>query len=472
MKIPLVVGHETDEHPEINNQKCQNWIPVAAGPESKVGGVLLPTPGLKGLGSVSNDPVRALIEFEGILYAVVGNKFYSVVYNKVAETVAYTLISSINTSTGYLRWDSNVSQIAMVDSRALYIYEPSTSTFTINPDVDFLGARNIVFMDSYFFFNVPDTALVYATDVNDGSTISALDVTTAEFKNDNVVTVTTYNGMLWMMGKKTIEVYQNTANPAGFPFSPLSGAVINQGCGAPDSVVVMDERLIFLDDRGFFVEVQQFNLKILANENISKEVQRMDDFSDFFAYTYTEDGHTYYVAISQTNNKCYVYDAATGLWHTRTQTNASEEQAAPRITSHIRFGNDNLVGDKENGQIYRMSRDYLDDDGRTVQRVKITKNLNDSNRLFEISHLIIDATTGLAAEDIDPKIQIRTSYDRGRSWSNARILSLGKSGEYAKQIDDWMFGTDRNFMFEITISDPIDISLIDMEIETGVSNIV
>lgn len=467
MRIPLVVGAYTDEHRDVNNQACNNFIPAPAGPESKTGGVLKTTPGLYALGSPANKAVRAIIEFDGALYAVIGNVFYSVTYNKVAKTATYSAINTIHTSTGYLKWAANVDQIMMVDSRSYYVYTVSSGTFSINPDEDFLGARNVVFMDSYFIYNVPDTALVYATDVNDGTTISALDVTTAEFRNDNVVTVETYNGLLWILGERTIEVYQDTANAAGFPFSPMVGASINQGCGAADSVQIVDEMLVFLDDRGYFVGVKGFQFEVLGNEAIHEEIQSLDGFSDAYSMAYTEDGHTFYCCAVPKANKMYVFDVTTKLWHTRTSTQADLTQGIPRMISLLRFQNRNLVGDVNNGNIYEMSRDYLDENGITIHRKKITKNLNNNNLLFDVPHVGIDITSGLAPAGTTPYMQLRTSIDRGRSWDNVRILPVGQSGDYAKQVDDWCFGTSRNFQWEISIAEAIDIDIIDFIADVG-----
>src|SRR5260221_10791132 len=61
---------------------------------------------------------------------------------------------------------------------------------------------------------------------------------------------------MWAFKTKTIEVFYDAANSPGFPFSPRIGSELDLGCGAPDSVVNLDNLLMWMDGRGYIVESQ------------------------------------------------------------------------------------------------------------------------------------------------------------------------------------------------------------------------
>jgi hypothetical protein len=58
------------------------------------------------------------------------------------------------------------------------------------------------------------------------------------------------------------------------------------------------------------------------------------------------------------------------------------------------------------------------------------------------------------------RVMVRVSKDSGRTWGNWKYRNLGEVGEYAKQVRLGPFGSGRQFVVEIRVTDPLRAHLI------------
>jgi len=65
----------------------------------------------------------------------------------------------------------------------------------------------------------------------------------------------------------------------------------------------------------------------------------------------------------------------------------------------------------------------------------------------------------------DPHLVIDWSDDHGRTWSNGRVLSMGKIGEYHKRVKAWRLGQARERVYRVTISDPVKRVILSAELQ-------
>lgn len=63
--------------------------------------------------------------------------------------------------------------------------------------------------------------------------------------------------------------------------------------------------------------------------------------------------------------------------------------------------------------------------------------------------------------DIDAKIMLTWSDDRGHTWSNNRIIELGKVGQYAKRVETRRLGSGRDRVFRVRCTDPVALSIVE-----------
>src|SRR6185312_5205704 len=116
---------------------------------------------------------------------------------------------------------------------------PQTGAFTVSsssvisfadPDI---GAPNCVcFMDSFFIFSYGDGTL-QASGQND-VTIATTDKTKAQSKPGGLTRCLPFQGQLYALGPVFGEVYTDTANPTGFPFT--RSYVLQRGLLSPYAI--------------------------------------------------------------------------------------------------------------------------------------------------------------------------------------------------------------------------------------------
>lgn len=475
MKFPIAGQAYQLPSVDINNQRCVNLYPtLKQGPESDM--ALVRTPGLKSLIDTGGTNVRALIEFGNILYAIVDDKFYEITVDRVAQTATKTERGTLATTSGRISWDVNPTQIMIVAGDTGYVYAPASTTFTEITDPDFTGGTNVVFMDSYFIYNTPNASTIYATAINDGTSVDALDVTTAEKKPDKTVGLAVDKGELWVFGEKSIEIYFNAANPTGFPFSLRNGAAVDQGCAAAHSIVSVNNTLMWLDDRGYIVNIEGgYGIRTVSTEAINAEINKYPKIDDAFAYTYIESGHQFYVITFPSANKTWVYDLTLGAWHERASYDLDKGFMRHIGNCAIQHKRLNLLGGYNDGTIYIMDRDFLDDDGEEIRRLRTTQHFTVENKLVGIPEfeLHIEAGRGLqTGQGSDPQIMMRYSNDGGIRWSHELWRSLGKVGEYGKRCRWNRLGSAREWIFEFSYSEPTEFVIMEayMELEGGKIN--
>ncbi len=84
----------------------------------------------------------------------------------------------------------------------------------------------------------------------------------------------------------------------------------------------------------------------------------------------------------------------------------------------------------------------------------------------------VDMQPGVGTADVpNPMVMIRCSKDGGRTWGSERLVEMGKIGEYTQRINAWQWGSARNWMFEVSVSDPVTAVLVNayIDAEAGLS---
>ena len=71
----------------------------------------------------------------------------------------------------------------------------------------------------------------------------------------------------------------------------------------------------------------------------------------------------------------------------------------------------------------------------------------------------------------EAQLKLTWSDDFGRSWSNGRVESMGRDGEYKKRVKFWRLGMARDRVYRVEISDPVKRVILSANLEaTGGAN--
>lgn len=461
MKIGLVGPSYQERSIPFDAQRTINLYPVFD-KDGKEVSALYGTPGLSLFATAGTGPVRgSYASANGRAFVVSGSNLY-----ELTSVGATTLRGSLETASGIVSIDENGLQLAICDGESAYIFTYATNAFVRVTDSDFPSAGTITFIDGYFAVNKNDSGVFYISSSYDGTAWAALDFATAESSPDELLRVINAVGQLWLLGTFTTEVWTNTGASA-FPFERISGAKMEMGILAPHSAVAVDNSLFWVGrDRigsGIVYRAQGFTPQRISTSAIELLLQQASSPETLRAYTYQQDGHTFYVITGGGMDTTLVYDISTQLWHERTYLNSSGEFEQHLGACGMFAFSQQLVGSRIDGKIYTMSLDVYSDDGDEIASERIYTHLSDEDKRIRFNQLVISMETGVglqSGDGSDPQITLWISKDGGRTYSNGYMTSFGAVGNYITRAEFRRLGIASNITFKVRITDPVKRALI------------
>ena len=330
----------------------------------------------------------------------------------------------------------------------------------------------IEFLDGYFIALVSDSQIFQISDIEDGATWNPINKFQVSVFAENTPGMIVNQRELWLFGNKRTVVYADSGDPL-VPFQPISGAFLEEGIDAPNSLTRMDNSIFWLarDERGHVIgrRANGWTGVRVSNHAVENYWRSYGTTSDAVGYSWQMNGHIFWQLWFPTANATWVYDAATGQWHQRTFAPfASSSVQAHRSRSYMFAYNRMLVGDRSTGTIYTQSIDQLTDivDGNTnsIQRIRRAPHISDEQQWSFHSQLQVYLETGLANSSgpgSSPVISLRWSDDGGHTWSTPMLASAGAQGAFRTRCMFRRLGRTRDRVYELTCTDPIPWRIID-----------
>jgi hypothetical protein len=467
-QFPFVGASYMARSAAFDAEQCINLYPETGSPTSKSVVMLLGTPGKRLWSTLAGGGVRGLLRFSaGIGIAVVGSNVYTVDTSGVG-----TLVGVVDFLLTPASMASNGTLVMIVTGPHGYVLNPVTGVLTPITDPAFTGADTVQFEDGYFVFNKTGTGQFQITSLY-GTTIDPLDFATAEGAPDLLLSLLVDHREIWLFGETSTEVFFNSGN-VDFPFERINGAFIEQGCAAKFSPAKMDNTVYWLtaDERGqgTVQRAQGYTPQRISTHALEFAIGQMPRIDDAVAYTYQQEGHSFYVLNFPTAQKTWVFDAATSLWHERAWRDpASGTLKQDRAICQMAFANENIVGDWETGELYVLDLDYFTDNGDPIARIRSCPHISSSDykqQFFASLQVDMQAGVGLTSgQGSDPKAMLQWSTDGGYSWSNELWASIGKIGERRSRVKWRRLGRSRDRVFRVTITDPIRVAMIGASVQ-------
>jgi len=511
MKTPILGSTYVARSVNAADARMVNLFPEIVPEAGKEPAFLNRAPGLKLLNTIGNGPVRGLWAFsssDSTAFVVSGTQLYKITTSYVA-----TLIGTV-AGTGPVSLADNGTQLFIAANGPSYIYNNTTNAFGQITDPDFPGAVTVAYLDGYFVFNQPNSQLLWITQLLDGTSIDPLDFASTEGSPDGLVAVVANFREVWAFGTNSIEVWYDSG-ATDFPLQRIQGAFNELGCAAPYSIAKMDNGLFWLGrDRrgqGIVYRANGYTGVRISTHAVEWQIQQYADLSDAIAYTYQQDGHSFYVLVFPSANTTWVYDAATQAWHERAGF-SDGNFTRHRSNCQMAFNNNIVVGDFENGNIYAFDLDDYSDNNniqkwlrswralptgqnnlkRTTQHMMqldcesgvglnglvvnetIYLQTEDDNYLIaENGDYLIADQEAIATQGANPQVMLRWSDDGGHTWSNEHWASMGKIGEYYKRVIWRRLGMTtklRDRVYEVSGTDPVKIAIMGAELILSPTN--
>lgn len=458
IRIPFVGPAYETRSLNQSAQRLINWYVEASEQGGKTQFALYPTAGLEVAQTIGTGPVRGAIVASGVAFVVSGNEGY-----KVTESSASS-VGSIGTTTGHVGMAHNGTQVLMVDGSRGYLVDIASGVAGLITDADFPnGVTWAQYLDGYFIVGGDGSGRFYISDIGDGSSWVGTEYASAEGDPDPLIAGIVDHRELFLFGTNSFEIWVNTGNST-FPIERSGNAFGETGCAAVGTVQKADNTIFWLgkDRRGDGIvwRMNGYDPVRVSNHALEWAIRHYSRIDDATAYTYQSDGHTWYVLNFPSADKTWVLDVGAGYWH---EWCWFDELLGTlhrhRSNCHFMLGRDHMVGDWENGKLYRLVPDLYTDFGGIIKRVRATLSEDaDLVRVFYAS-LQIDLQAGVGlpiGQGSEPKLMLRHSNDGGHTWSNTRTATMGKVGEYGMRCKFERLGSGRQRVWEVSITDPVN----------------
>jgi hypothetical protein len=436
--------------------------------------------------TLPTSPCRAMCAGDNKLYAVGGDHLYQVNFSPTdGSFVSIDDLGAHAASVNPAWIEVSPSQVAVYDGRfsgSIWVWNLDGSIALTEA---LTHARGLTYLDGYFVA-LRDATMAKGNQINisgvfDGLNWDPLDFQTRTSRADIIQAIIADHEMLWLFGKKTTEVWVNEPNGVNFPFQRYPEGLMEQGIWSQWSLAKLDESMIWLggDDRGVGTVWRSngFTPQRISNHAIENLIRKYavlagTDVSDGVAYTYVENGHSYYVITFTHKNKTIACDLTTGMWHERGEWDGSSFDPDTSVSQykaalHAMTGNQHFVSGGFDGNIYVASVDTYDDDGQAILWQRSGPHLNQGNKMvrhkrFEVLQEQLDSSGTL------PTATLEISNDGGRSYLSSLTDQIGQDpSDPSLHISRWQrLGRARDRMYRYSRTDANKQAWIDCLIET------
>lgn len=459
MKLPFVGPSYALSSRKASVQRSVNLYLSPLETPSKAPFILKSVPGLVQFADAGAE-IRGIFEADSRCFIVAGAKLY-----ESTSGGSLTELGTLLTANGPVDAAWGTTQVVIVDGPNGYVLNLASNAFDSITAAAWLGSNRVAYIDGYFVFVDPDTQMHYLSQIDDATTLDALDFASAESAPDDIVAHLVVQRQVIFFGQTTTEFW----SPQGGTYflGRDSGTIMQLGCMSTFSAQVIDNGAVWLgrDQHGGGIVYRLAGLQPQRVSTIAVEeaLAESTDLTQARAYVYQFQGQTFYCLNAPGVASTWCYEIATGAWHERCDLDEAGQFTAHRATCHAYALGLHLVG-ADDGIVYRMDPDANTLAGDTLKRTRISPNdvtpLRDRQFFAEF---VLDCTTGEAEHGVTPVVELSWSDDGGYTWSNPVGRSLGLRGEYEPRVIWNRLGSARDRVWRVDFTDNAPFAIISGE---------
>ena len=194
----------------------------------------------------------------------------------------------------------------------------SRSTRNQSLDLSFYPTSSATYLDGYAIWSRRETGEFFWSEIQNYSTYNGLNFASAEGNSDDIVRIVAFERELWIFGKNSLEIFQNTGD-ANAPFQRLSNAFFEVGAVNADVITKLSRDIYWISDD---LRVMRSAARSYRPEPVSLHQGVEHDLYEYgaetaFAFAVTFEGHSQYWLTLPEANRTWVFDESTSLWHER-----------------------------------------------------------------------------------------------------------------------------------------------------------
>lgn len=464
-ETPFLGTAYTARSKQLASQRCINLYLEAV--ETKTGYApfaFFGTPGLDLLATCDGGPIRGMCAIEGTLYVVSGTGVYAVNTN-----FNVSKIGTIATGSGQVSMIDNGNQAAIFDGQAGY----SIVNGAVSPiALPFANPGVAVYQDGFGLVNQIGTEQFWQSNLGDLTTWNALNFSSEDGQTTNIMGLGELHRQVYVFKERGAFVWVN-AGLSGFAFQRLDGVSIDVGCIAPNSIAKAGDNLLWLgqngEGQGVIYKVNGYQPERVSTHAIEWAIAHYPTITDAIAYSYQQEGHTFYQITFPSGNETWTLDLTTShylgvpAWHQRAYFSNGNFSRHPTSCCQF-FAGKVVVGDYESGNLYAYDLDTYTDNGNPRKWLRSWRAHAESTEVAQrVNWLEISAETGINVGVANPQMVLRQSFD-AFEWTQERFQPVGNLGNTAQRIKFNRLGLERRGLgtdriFELSSTDPFKVAL-------------
>jgi hypothetical protein len=468
MRYPGFIGHSYESQSAIAaGERLVNWYPEIIESGGKTQAALYPCPGLVAFADTGESPGRGIFAENDRLFAVQGTRLKEI---SSAGVVTDRGAVAINDNPVMMTTNGDAGgEMFIIAGGSGYVFNLNTNTLTLEVADVTMGGQ----IDGFFVALDAASSTLKISESLDGTTWDALQIAQRSAASDPWIAMIVVRREIYLFGEKTGEVWYN-AGLSPFPFAQRQGAFFQTGVIAPFSLAPFGDSMAWLGQSaagsGIVYWMNGYTPNRISNHAVEWAIQQYKadgGIDDAIGWSYENQGHSFYVLTFPTQGKTWVFDATTSRWHERGLWNGqANDYIAYRPRFHAQAYEKNLVCDAQGDVIYELSpTTYTDVDGEGIRRVRRAPHLANENQRSIVHTFEVEADRGVGLVDgqqgDDPQLMLRYSRNGGKTFGTERSRTLGALGAYTTRIKWDRCGQGRDWVFEVSCSDPVPVRLLD-----------
>lgn len=462
MQIPILNGIYTDGVSDFRTSYPRNMTPVPK-QQGISEGYLRPSDGIVEFGTGPGIG-RGGVNWNGVCYRVMGDKLVSIDPNGL-----YTVLGSVAGS-GQVTFDYSFDRLGVASGGSLYYWNGAALTRVTDDDLG--TVIDFVWVDGYFM--TTDGTNLVVTELNNPMSVNPLKYGSSEADPDPIKGLLKLRNEVYALNRYTIEVFQNVGGDL-FPFERIEGAQMMRGVVGTFAAAVFLEAIAFLgsgrnEAPAVWIGNNSSTVKISTREieQIFTEYSELDLATTVLEVRVTNGHQLLYVHLP---DQTLVYDGAASqvvgepVWFVLTSSliGNGKYRAKNFVWCYNKWLCEDPTSSKHGYLTDTLSSHYGDLNGWDFGTVIVYNE--GRGALFHELELV--CLTGNVPLGKDPTIWTSYTVD-GRTWSQERPRSSGKTGERIKRLNWLQQGLMRHWRcqkFRGTSDSHISVARLEARIE-------
>ena len=429
---------------------------------------------------------------QNLMFAVIDNNAYM-----FDNDLTATIVGSLTTFVGdVFISENNAGQIAFSYGSNIYIYQPSTLTFS-TAVIDFIpgyitfqngklispAASTTVASNNYLWrLSASNNGLSWPTGTSLAQFQGSL-----QTKPDETVATIRFPGrgnMLLVFGKTVTEIWQNVGAQL-FPYQRSQSINIDYGCINPATIAESEDIVAWVAINEKSGPVISYttggDIQHISTDGIDFRLANLLKPEDCYGFMFKQDGHLFYVATWVSDNQSYAYDFNTKKFYTLCDENLN----AFIVKKVAFFQNEYYFVSIRDGNLYQLSSDFVtydygNDNIFAIPRIRICNSIRmpDQSRFVaayagftieqgQFDYPDVDTRFILGTEDSNeistqnhnvligggenttanvPRVDMSVSYDGGISFSNDVSIVMFPLGVRQNRLMWWRLGSGNDMV--------------------------